>query len=104
VCGMRLACNSVWRDADGDEVERPHYFDVNAYGGAGESVAQFMRKGRRIAVDGRLEWREWETAEKEKRQAVSVVADKVLFLDGPAGEDSEELAGVEAGAAGSLAL
>jgi single-stranded DNA-binding protein len=41
-----------------------------------------MRKGGRIAIDGHLEWREWETAEQERRQAVEVVADAVLFLDG----------------------
>jgi single-strand DNA-binding protein len=42
-----------------------------------------MRKGGRVAVDGRLDWREWETAEQQKRQAVSVVADTVQFLDPP---------------------
>jgi len=37
-----------------------------------------------VAIDGRLEWREWETAEQERRQAVSIVADTVQFLDSPA--------------------
>jgi single-strand DNA-binding protein len=41
-----------------------------------------------VAVDGRLEWREWETAEQERRQAVSIVADTVQFLDSP-GERSQ---------------
>ena len=83
VCSLRLACNSGWRDAQGEIVERPHYFDVSAFGAAGESVANFMHKGSRVAVDGRLEWREWETAEQQKRQAVSIVADTVQFLDSP---------------------
>lgn len=106
VCNMRLACNAMGRDPGGDAIERPNFFDVSAFGAAGESVAQFMRKGRRVAVDGRLEWREWENAEQEKRQAVSVVADKVLFLDGPGGggEEDTELAGVGGEEAGSLAL
>ena len=51
-----------------------------------------MRKGRRLAVDGRLEWREWETGDEQKRQAVSIVADTVQFLDGP-GEPGEGGAG-----------
>jgi single-strand DNA-binding protein len=83
VCSLRIACNSAWRDAQGDVVERPHYFDVSAFGASGESVANYMRKGSRVAVDGRLEWREWETADEQKRQAVSVVADTVQFLDSP---------------------
>jgi single-strand DNA-binding protein len=106
VCGLRIACNSTRRDADG-YTDRPNYFDVSVYGTPGENVATYMHKGSRVAVDGRLEWREWETTEQQKRQAVSIVADTVQFLDGAAeragngsGEadpDSRELVGVGAG-------
>ena len=84
VCGLRVACNSSHRDADGELVERPNYFDVSVYGAPGESVSRYMHRGSRVAIDGRLEWREWETAEQERRQAVSIVADTVQFLDSPA--------------------
>jgi len=105
VCGLRIACNSSHRDPGGDYVERPNYFDVTAFGAAGESVAEHMRKGSRVAVDGRLAWREWETADAQRRQAVSVIADTVQFLDRPDGRDGAgrgegpdgELAGVGAG-------
>jgi single-strand DNA-binding protein len=95
VCSLRIACNSSRRDADGEFVERPNFFDVSVYGAPSESVSQYMRRGSRVAIDGRLEWREWETAEQERRQAVSVVADTVQFLDGPgerpqAGASDEE--------------
>ncbi|HEY4429085.1 MAG TPA: single-stranded DNA-binding protein [Solirubrobacteraceae bacterium] len=99
VCAMRIACNGSRRDADGEYQERPNFFDVSVYGAAGENVATYMRKGSRVAVDGRLEWREWETTDQQKRQAVSVVADTVQFLDTP-GErsaDEGELVGVGAG-------
>jgi single-strand DNA-binding protein len=108
VCALRLACNSSWRDADGELQERPNYFDVSVFGGPAESVSRYMQKGSRVGIDGRLEWREWETAEKQRRQAVSIVADTVQFLeragerggggdDGPDfGEDTRELAGVGA--------
>jgi single-strand DNA-binding protein len=63
-------------------------------------VANYMHRGSRVGVDGRLEWREWETAEQQKRQAVSIVADTVQFLDSPRGErdtdEGGELAGVGA--------
>jgi single-strand DNA-binding protein len=83
VCSLRIACNASRRDADGEFVERPNFFDVSVYGAPGESVGHYMRRGSRVAVDGRLEWREWETAEHERRQAVSVIADTVQFLDSP---------------------
>jgi single-strand DNA-binding protein len=107
VCGLRLACNSAKKDAEGAYSERPNYFDVSVFGAAAESVAQYMRKGSRVGVDGRLEWREWETSDQQKRQAVSVIADTVQFLDGPRGEGEGEDDGelVEAGAAsGDLAF
>jgi single-strand DNA-binding protein len=100
VCAMRIACNSSQRVAEGEFTERPNYFDVSCYGAPGESVAQFMHKGSRVAVDGRLEWREWETAEQQKRQAVSVVADTVMFLD-PPGDRLEDGEGVELVGAGA---
>ena len=82
VCSLRLACNSSHKDQDsGEWTERPHYFDVNVYGPPAETVATYMSRGRLVAVDGRLAWREWETADEQKRQAVSIVADSVQFLE-----------------------
>jgi single-strand DNA-binding protein len=83
LCSLRLACNSAQKDAAGEFTERPNYFDVTVFGAPGESVANYMRKGGRVAVDGRLDWREWETSEQQKRQAVSIIADTVQFLDAP---------------------
>ena len=98
VCGLRIACNASRKEADGAYTERPNYFDVSIYGAAGESVGNYMRKGSRVGVDGRLEWREWETSDQQKRQAVSVVADIVQFLDSPGTSRGEgEGAGDEAG-------
>jgi single-strand DNA-binding protein len=99
VCTLRIACNGSRRDADGDYHERPNYFDVSVYGSPGENVGTYMRKGSRVAIDGRLEWREWETTDQQKRQAVSVVADIVQFLDSPGdrASDDGELVGVGAG-------
>lgn len=93
VCSLRIACNSSRRDADGEFVERPNFFDVSVYGASGESVSHYMRRGSRVAIDGRLEWREWETAEQERRQAVSVVADTVQFLDNPGERSGDEGSG-----------
>lgn len=103
VCSLRIACNSVWRDPEGDIQERPNYFDITIYGGAADSVKRYLHRGRRVGVDGRLEWREWETAEQQKRQAVSIVADTVQFLDGPGERPGEDGAGEPEAQEGELA-
>lgn len=83
VCALRLACNTRRKNtASGEWEDKPNYFDITVWGGQGENCARFLAKGRPIAIDGRLLWREWETSEGQKRQAVSIVADSVQFLGG----------------------
>jgi single-strand DNA-binding protein len=80
VCSLRVAVNT--RRKDGDQwVEQPNYFDVTVWGAQGENCATYLSKGRPVAVDGRLRWREWDAPEGGgKRQAVDIVADSVQFL------------------------
>jgi single-strand DNA-binding protein len=83
VCGLRLAVNSRRKDAaTGEWGEKPNYFDVTVWGNQGESCAQYLSKGRPVAVDGRLDWREYEAKDGSKRQAVEIIADSVQFLGG----------------------
>jgi single-strand DNA-binding protein len=100
VANLRIACNGSRKDADGSYSERPNYFDVSVFGAPAESVDRYMRKGSRIAVDGHLEWREWETAEQQRRQAVSVVAETVQFLDSPSANRAGDGSEVEGGGDG----
>jgi single-strand DNA-binding protein len=80
VCSLRVACNTRRKDgATGEWVDKPNYFDVTVWGGQGENCAQYLAKGRPVAVDGRLEWREWEK-DGVKHQAVDIVADSVQCL------------------------
>jgi len=83
VCKLRVACNTRRKNnATGEWEDKPNYFDVTVWGAQGENCARFLTKGRPVAIDGRLEWREWETPEGNKRQAVDIVADTVQFLGG----------------------
>jgi single-strand DNA-binding protein len=84
VCSLRLASNGLRKEGDAYE-ERPNYFDISVFGAQGENVDRYLRKGSRVAIDGRLEWSEWETSDQQKRQAVNVIANSVQFLDTPAG-------------------
>ena len=80
VCSLRLACNTRRKDASGDWVDKPNYFDITVWGAQGENCANYLSKGRPVAVDGRLEWREWDDQSGNKRQAVDIIADSVQFL------------------------
>ncbi|MDQ3720367.1 MAG: single-stranded DNA-binding protein [Actinomycetota bacterium] len=80
VCSLRLACNTRRRDASGEWIDKPNYFDVTVWGAQGENCATYLQKGRPVAVDGRLEWREWDDPNGNKRQAIDIVADSVQFL------------------------
>jgi single-strand DNA-binding protein len=83
VCKLRIASNTRRKDgATGEWVDKANYFDVTVWGAQGENCARFLSKGRPVAIDGRLEWREWETQDGAKRQSVEIVADSVQFLGG----------------------
>jgi single-strand DNA-binding protein len=81
VCTLRVACNTPRKDPNtGEWGTKPNYFNVKVWGGQGEVCSKFLRKGRGVAVDGHLDWREWET-EGHKREAIDIVADQVQFLN-----------------------
>lgn len=81
VCSLRIAVNDRVKDpTTGEWTDKPNYINVDVFGPQGERCAQWLAKGRQVAVEGRLRWREWETQDGQKREAVSVVADNVQFI------------------------
>ena len=82
VCKLRIACNTRRKNGQtGEWEEKPNFFDVTVWGAQGENCSRYLAKGRPVAIDGRLEWREWEQ-EGQKRQAIDIIADSVQFLGG----------------------
>ena len=83
VCSLRIASNTRRKDGQsGEWVDKANYFDVTIWGRQGENAAQYLAKGRPVALDGRLEWREWQDKEGNNRQSVEIVADNIQFLGG----------------------
>jgi single-strand DNA-binding protein len=83
VCSLRIASNTRRKNNQtGEWEDKPNFFDVTVWGAQGENCARFLSKGRPIALDGRLEWREWEDQQGNKRQSVDIIADSVQFLGG----------------------
>jgi single-strand DNA-binding protein len=82
VCELRVAVNSRRKDGStGEWVDKPNYFNVTVWGAQGENCANYLSKGRPVAIEGRLDWREWEAKDGGgKRQAVQIIANSVQFL------------------------
>lgn len=89
VCELGVAVNHRRKDNSTDQwVEEPNYFNVVVFGAQGDNCAQYLSKGRPVAVDGRLRWSSWEDKNGGgKRSKVEIVAQTVQFL-GSRGDDS----------------
>jgi single-strand DNA-binding protein len=88
VCSLRIAVNSRRKDESGNWADKPNYFSVSVFGNQAESCAQYLSKGRPVAVDGRLDWREWQAQDGAKRESVEIVAESVQFLGSRGDGDS----------------
>jgi single-strand DNA-binding protein len=87
VCSFSLALNRSYKDQSGEWKDATDYVDIVAWGPLGERVAQYLSKGRRCFVQGRLQSRSWEQ-DGQKRNKLEVLANDVTFLDsrGAAGD------------------
>jgi single-strand DNA-binding protein len=95
VCSFSLALNRSYKDQSGEWQEVTDYIDIVAWGPLGERVAQYLSKGRRALVQGRLQSRSWEQ-DGQKRSKVEVLANDVTFLDSRgSGEGSGDVSGGE---------
>jgi single-strand DNA-binding protein len=84
VASFAVATNRTWMDASGERKEAVEYHEIVAWGKLGELAAQYLAKGRKVMVVGRLQTQSWEK-DGVKRQRTEIVASDVNFLDGPGG-------------------
>lgn len=87
VATLRLAFTSRAREPSGDWGDRSNYIDITLFGARAELAQRHLQKGRRVGIDGRLSWSEWEAADGGRRQGVEVVAGDLFFLDPPRAEE-----------------
>ena len=81
VTNFTVATSSQWNDVNGQKQERSEFHPVVAWGKLAEICAQYLTKGRKVYVDGRLQTREWETPDGQKRQRTEIVAENMIILD-----------------------
>lgn len=89
VTSFSLALNRSYKDASGEWQEATDYVDMVCWGPLAERVAQYLSKGRRCLVQGRLQSRSWEQ-DGQKRSKVEVLANDVTFLDSRGGGGGDE--------------
>jgi single-strand DNA-binding protein len=82
-CHLRLATSQVFKDKEGKRQEKTDWHRVTVWGETALHCARFLARGRAVYVEGRLEHRQWQDREGQKRYGTDVVATKVVFLSAP---------------------
>jgi single-strand DNA-binding protein len=90
VTNVRLAVNRAYTTQTGEKKEEVCFVNIVVWGKQAESCSTYLKKGSAVFVEGRLQNRNWETPEGEKKSLLEVVADRVQFLDRKKKEGSEE--------------
>lgn len=82
VCNLSVATNEVFKDKGGQRQERTEWHRVTVWGEQAENCNKYLRKGRSVYIEGRLQTRSWDDKEGKKRYSTEIVADRVVFLAG----------------------
>ncbi len=98
VANFRLATNESWTNKSGEREERTEWHTIVAWGKLAEQAHDYLSKGRQVYVEGKLQTREWEDKEGQKRRTTEVIAQQLVFLGRREGGASPEYA---AGGSGS---
>lgn len=83
VCSFSLATNRTWKDANGAKQEAAEYHNIVAWGKLAEICSQYLKKGRKTFIEGRLQTRDWEGQDGVRRNRTEIVADNMILLDRP---------------------
>lgn len=85
VASFSIATNRVFTDAQGQKKEQADYHNVVAWGRLGEICAQYLNKGKKVYVDGRIQNREWTAQDGTKKYRTEIVIENMIMLDGKSG-------------------
>ena len=83
VANFSVATNFRWKDSSGQFQDRPEYHDIVAWGKLAEICGQYLTKGKRVYVEGRLQTRDWAGNDGVRRYKTEVIATDMIMLDGP---------------------
>lgn len=86
VTTIGVATNRTWTDQSGTKQDRTEYHDCVFWGKLAEIAGQYLSKGRRVYVEGRLQTRDWTGQDGVKKYRTEIVAENMIMLDGPRGD------------------
>ena len=89
VCNLRVATAESWTDKSGEKQERTEWHNIVVFGRQAENCEKFLKKGRQVYVEGRLQTRSWEDKDGNTRYTTEIVANTVQFLGGRDGSSYE---------------
>ena len=85
VANLGVATNRVWTDKSGSKQEKVEYHNLVLWGKLADIAGQYLSKGRRVYMEGRLETRDWTGQDGVKKYRTEIIADNLIMLDGPQG-------------------
>jgi single-strand DNA-binding protein len=85
MANLNVATNEVWNDKSGQRQERTEWHRVVVFNKQAETAAKYLKKGRQVFVEGRIQTRDWEDRDGNKRYTTEIIATTVQFLDGGEG-------------------
>lgn len=107
VASFGVATNHAWKDASGQKQEKAEFHNIVAWGKLADICGQFLAKGRKVYVEGRLQTREWEGQDGQKRTRTEIVCENMIMLDrggaAPAGGEARATASAHSSSAAPAA-
>lgn len=91
VCSFSVATNRRWKDKDGNQQEATEFHNIVAWGKLAEITSQYLKKGNKVYIEGRLQTRSWEGQDGGKRNRTEIVAENFIFLTPKGGGATPEL-------------
>jgi len=88
VANFGLAVNRTYTDANGEKVDDVCFVDIVAWDRLAEVCGDYLSKGRPVFIEGRLQYRSWETEDGVKKSKLEVVAQNIQFLGGKSGSET----------------
>jgi single-strand DNA-binding protein len=82
VATINMATTEVWNDKAGQRQEKTEWHRVVLWGKSAESLAEYLTKGKQIYVEGRLQTRQWDDKDGNKRYTTEIRGDRVVLLGG----------------------
>lgn len=95
VASFSVATNFVWNDQSGQKQEKAEYHNIVAWRKLADIIGQYLKKGSKVFIEGRLQTREWTGQDGVKRYRTEIIAENMIMLDRPGGKSSGPVAAAE---------